>query len=56
MVARMYDHGRGLNNARYFEIDDIIDPADSRKWIMRMLKTAPSPAPREGKKRHVDTW
>src|SRR3954452_16601858 len=29
-VAASYEHGRGINMAAYGEIDDVIDPADSR--------------------------
>jgi acetyl-CoA carboxylase carboxyltransferase component len=57
MVARMYEHGKALNTSTYFEIDDVIDPADSRRWITTALAAAPPPPPREGKKRPcVDTW
>jgi acetyl-CoA carboxylase carboxyltransferase component len=57
MVARMYEHGKALNTATYFEIDDVIDPADSRRWITSALDAAPPPAPRTGKKRPcIDTW
>ena len=57
MVDRMYEHGKALNTATYFEIDDVIDPADSRRWITTALASAPPPAPREGKKRpNIDTW
>ncbi|MBV8305119.1 MAG: biotin carboxylase [Acidimicrobiia bacterium] len=57
MVARMYEHGKALNAATYFEIDDVIDPAESRRWITAALESAPPPAPRTGKKRPcVDTW
>jgi acetyl-CoA carboxylase carboxyltransferase component len=57
MVARMYEHGKALNTATYFEIDDVIDPADSRRWITAALEAAPPPPPRTGKKRpFVDTW
>ncbi len=57
MVERMYAHGKAINAASYFEIDDVIDPADSRRWIVQALDAAPKPAPREGKKRPcVDTW
>ena len=28
--------------ASYFEIDDVIDPADSRRWITTMLTAAPA--------------
>lgn len=57
MVARMYAHGKAVNTASHFEIDDVIDPLDSRRWIMAGLKSAPEPLPRAGKKRPcIDTW
>jgi len=57
MVERMYQHGKAVNTASYFEIDDVIDPKDSRTWITRALRSAPPPRSREGKKRpFVDTW
>jgi len=57
MVARMYEHGKALNAASYFEIDDVIDPADSRRWITAALESAPPPPPRTRKKRpNIDTW
>jgi acetyl-CoA carboxylase carboxyltransferase component len=57
MVEAAYEHGKALNSATHFEIDDVIDPADSRRWIATMLASAPPPPPREGKKRPlVDTW
>ena len=57
MVARMYEHGKAVNTASTFEIDDVIDPAESRRWIAGALESAPQPAPRSGKKRpNIDTW
>ena len=57
MVDRMYLHGKAINAASHFEIDDVIDPADSRRWILAMLMSTPAPAPRVGKKRpNIDTW
>jgi acetyl-CoA carboxylase carboxyltransferase component len=57
MVERMYEHGKAVNMAGHFEIDDVIDPADSRRWITTMLQTAGSTAPRGVKKRpNIDTW
>ena len=57
MVEAAYRYGKGVNAASLFEFDDVIDPLDSRKWIMTALRSAPPPAPREGKKRPcIDTW
>ncbi|MBV8981011.1 MAG: biotin carboxylase [Acidimicrobiia bacterium] len=57
MVARMYEHGKALNTSTYFEIDDVIDPAVSRRWILAALDSAPPPPARSGKKRpNIDTW
>ena len=33
MVARMYQQGKALNSASHFELDDVIDPVESRRWI-----------------------
>ena len=56
MVEQAYQRGKGLNAARTFEFDDVIDPADTRSWVLRIFKSAPPPKHREGKKKHVDTW
>jgi acetyl/propionyl-CoA carboxylase alpha subunit/acetyl-CoA carboxylase carboxyltransferase component len=57
MVERMYQHGKAVNTASHFEIDDVIDPVDSRRWVISALKSLPSPVPRTGKKRpSIDTW
>ena len=57
MVARAYEHGKGLNMASFFEIDDVIDPAESRQWIMSALKSAsPTPQRMHKKRSCVDTW
>jgi acetyl-CoA carboxylase carboxyltransferase component len=55
MVAKMYEHGKALNTASVFEIDDVIDPADTRQWITTALADLPPRAP--GKRRpNIDTW
>ena len=57
MVDRMYEVGKAVNVASHFEIDDVIDPADTRRWISALLAAAPVPTPRPGKKRpNIDTW
>ncbi|MCP4005828.1 MAG: carbamoyl-phosphate synthase large subunit [bacterium] len=57
MVARLYENGKAVSTATFFEIDDVIDPAASREWITMALLAAPKPPPRTGKKRPmIDTW
>jgi len=57
MVADMYERGKAANAASHFEFDDVIDPADSRKWIISALRSAPPKPARTHKKRpNVDTW
>jgi acetyl/propionyl-CoA carboxylase alpha subunit/acetyl-CoA carboxylase carboxyltransferase component len=57
MVSKMYEHGKAVSVASHFEIDDVIDPAESRKWIVAALESAPPPMPKAGKKRPcIDSW
>jgi acetyl/propionyl-CoA carboxylase alpha subunit/acetyl-CoA carboxylase carboxyltransferase component len=56
-VAQAYDRGKALNAAHVFEVEDVIDPADTRRWLRAGLLSAPQPLPRDGKKRPcIDTW
>ena len=54
MVDRMYEHGKAVNVASHFEIDDVIDPADTRRWLTTLLDAAP--ATESGTRKNVDTW
>jgi acetyl/propionyl-CoA carboxylase alpha subunit len=57
MVAQAYERGKALSTATLFEIDDVIDPADTRSWVMAGLRSLPERKARTGKKRaFVDTW
>ncbi len=53
MVAYAYDRGKAISMASYLEIDAVIDPADTRRWILRALASVPPPEPR---RRFIDTW
>jgi acetyl-CoA carboxylase carboxyltransferase component len=57
-VAAAYERGRGLNMAAYGEIDDVIDPADSRRWIEMLFdESGPQWWQRAGKARpYIDAW
>jgi acetyl-CoA carboxylase carboxyltransferase component len=57
MVDLAYEHGKALNVATAYEIDDVIDPAESRSRIVEALRASPLPPARTGKKRScIDTW
>lgn len=57
MVAEMYEKGKALSTASLFELDDVIDPADSRRIIVESLRAVPPPLPRAAKKHAwIDTW
>ncbi|MGH7037593.1 MAG: carboxyl transferase domain-containing protein, partial [Stellaceae bacterium] len=57
MVAELYERGRAINEATYYRVDDVIDPAETRRWIVAGLRALPKMPPRTGKKRPcVDGW
>lgn len=57
LIARAYEHGSALNMASHVEIDDVIDPAETRQRILSIIGSTRSWRTREGKKRPmVDTW
>jgi acetyl-CoA carboxylase carboxyltransferase component len=37
LVEAAYQHGKALTSATTFELDDVIDPAETRAWIIRLL-------------------
>ncbi|NNF53498.1 MAG: biotin carboxylase [Acidimicrobiales bacterium] len=37
MVAKMYEAGKGLSMADHFEIDDVIPPAETAKWLQLLF-------------------
>ena len=57
LVDRMYQVGKGLSMADHFEIDDVIDPQDSRHWIATALRASRKVLRQSNKKRPmIDTW
>jgi len=53
LLAQQYAHGEAMHMASTLEIDAVIDPADTRSWLVRGLAGA-RVAPARG--RFVDTW
>ena len=56
MVAKMYDVGKGVSMADHFEIDDVIDPADTRRWITTAFRSMPPAGSGVGNGAFIDTW
>jgi len=57
LVDEAYAWSRALNAGTVFEVDDVIDPAETRNWLVMGLNSSPAPIPRDGKKlKWVDTW
>ena len=57
MVAEAYERGSAINMASHFEVDDVIDPADTRLRIVSGLRSLIEQTPAGGKRRtNIDTW
>jgi acetyl-CoA carboxylase carboxyltransferase component len=56
-VDELYANGKAVSIASVLEIDEVIDPADTRQWIMSGLRSVPKPEARTTKKRPcIDAW
>ncbi|MEM7116080.1 MAG: carboxyl transferase domain-containing protein [Chloroflexota bacterium] len=57
MVAQAYEQGKGLNAAAYMEIDEVIDPIESRRWLLSGLTTAQNDTAQPSHPRSmIDPW
>ena len=56
LVDRAYRHGKGINMASFLEIDDVIDPKDTRHWLLRGLASTPKVDAGSAKRGFIDTW
>jgi acetyl-CoA carboxylase carboxyltransferase component len=55
LLAQAIDKGQALNMAQHLEIDDVIDPAETRDWLLRVLAVACA-APLPPRRPFIDTW
>ena len=53
LVAAQYEKGKAIQMAATLEIDAVIDPADSRRWLASTLESARLPEPGG---RFIDPW
>ncbi len=56
LVAAAYERGKAINMASYLEIDAVIDPADTRRWILDGLRSVPPDRLQGGGHAFVDPW
>lgn len=55
LVSKAYEHGKALNVASVFELDDVIDPAETRHHVTELLRALPPERDRP-ERPCVDTW
>ncbi|MGW8376288.1 carboxyl transferase domain-containing protein [Streptomyces sp. ODS28] len=56
LLDAAYERGRALSAATVFDVDDVIDPADTRRWITASLMSAEAPEPPHTPRPFIDTW
>jgi acetyl/propionyl-CoA carboxylase alpha subunit/acetyl-CoA carboxylase carboxyltransferase component len=57
LVNKLYEHGKAVNIAPFLAFDNVIDPAETRRWLARSLQALPPEPPRTGKRRpNIDPW
>jgi acetyl-CoA carboxylase carboxyltransferase component len=55
LLAQAAERGQALNMASHLEIDDVIDPAETRAWLSRGLR-AVAGVPLPPRRSMLDTW
>ncbi|MCW2715710.1 MAG: carboxyl transferase [Frankiales bacterium] len=56
LSEQVRERGKAVPVATAFEIDDVIDPAETREVVLSVLRSAPRPPPGRERKRLLDTW
>lgn len=55
-VKEAYTRGKAINMASYMEIDAVIDPAETRRWLLRGLKSVSAACTKDRSRLFIDTW
>ncbi len=53
MIAEAHARGTAINMASLLELDAVIEPPQTRAWILRAFRSVPPPVPRP---RPIDAW
>ena len=56
LASQLREGSLALNAARRYSYDEVIDPAETRDRIVRMLDLLPPRPVRTTKKHYIDTW
>ena len=57
LVDDAYERSGAIHAATVFGVDDVIDPAETRRWILNGLMSVPASEPiRRGRRTFLDTW
>lgn len=56
LVAAIREQSTALNMATHFEIDDVIDPVETRERISQTLRAAPPPQAGARRRTLIDAW
>jgi acetyl-CoA carboxylase carboxyltransferase component len=56
LVKRAYDRGKATVAASFLEFDEVIDPKDSRQWIVTALESIPLKVNDHNQNRMIDSW
>ncbi len=57
LLAQFYAEGKAVSSASHLEIDAVIDPVETREWILRGLASVPPRKAVAGRRRpFVDAW
>jgi len=56
LVHESYQKGKAINAAKVMEFDEVIDPADTRNWIVMGLETINNQKRKKTNNRFIDSW
>ena len=56
LVKASYEKGKAISAASFLEFDEVIDPKDSRKWIINALDSFNFSKMKKKRNRMIDSW